>query len=299
MGVFTENGIVREMACGTNFAYILNDYNHFLLTEYKVLQNQGHRGFIKCMKMTYNGDIELFYMTERYKPLSSLLPSIDSDRFIAIIANLLHEIIEVKSNGFLTYQNIDIAFDKIFIDTSNLTVGLIYVPCIVRAFKDFIDFENELRTNLVKLINQCPSVSSAKTIRLSEDLSNGMLTLEDIANGIKGINPPSRKDHTQPSHSVTLVALNAPGSFELHVNKDEFVIGKNAASVDGVIAFNNAISRIHCKIHKKNEHYYIEDMGSANGTYLNKRLLNPQKTSEISHGDIIRLANSDFQVRII
>jgi len=37
---------------------------------------------------------------------------------------------------------------------------------------------------------------------------------------------------------------------------------------------------------------------SANGTYVNKIRLQPNKPCAINNGDIIRLANSDFQVVI-
>ena len=37
MNRLIENGHILEMACGTNFSYILSDNSIFLSTEYKVL----------------------------------------------------------------------------------------------------------------------------------------------------------------------------------------------------------------------------------------------------------------------
>ena len=46
-------------------------------------------------------------------------------------------------------------------------------------------------------------------------------------------------------------------------------IGSNPEMVDGVIEFNKTVSRVHCKITCVDNRYYICDMGSSNGTYLN------------------------------
>ena len=90
--------------------------------------------------------------------------------------------------------------------------------------------------------------------------------------------------------------MNAPTRVEIVVSKDSFVVGKNASAVDGVISFNKMISRVHCRIDKRGSQYTITDLQSANGTFVNKVKLRPNQPHPIKTGDIIRLANSDFQV---
>ena len=58
-----ENRAYTELKCGDNISYILNDNSIFLTTEYKVLQSQTGGCFLRSMKMTYNGKIQLYYMT--------------------------------------------------------------------------------------------------------------------------------------------------------------------------------------------------------------------------------------------
>ena len=76
MNILKEKGILAEMSCGSNFAYVLSDNTDFLSTEYKVLQSQTNSCFVNCMKMLYNGKIQLFYLSKALKPFSSLLPSL-------------------------------------------------------------------------------------------------------------------------------------------------------------------------------------------------------------------------------
>jgi pSer/pThr/pTyr-binding forkhead associated (FHA) protein len=95
---------------------------------------------------------------------------------------------------------------------------------------------------------------------------------------------------------MKLVAMNAPSYFELVIVQDDVVIGKKQELVDLVIPFNKMISRKHCRVTKMNGTYYISDEGSANGTYVNGVRLNPGQRMQINRGDVIRLADSDFQI---
>ncbi len=301
MNVLIENKYIVELECGSNFSYILNDSNDFSSTDYKVLQSQENSGFVKCMKMMYNGKMQLFYLTKDLKSLSSMLNSMDADGFLTIISNLISNIIDVKNNGFLSCQNIEISFERIYINPTTYKVSLVYLPLSKRMFDDSHAFENELRTNLVKLISENSSISNSKTVNFSNDLSNGSLTLEDLQDRLKG--SKSRKtagvSNMNTRGTLRLIAMNAPETLIIEINKDEFVIGKKQDQVDGVISFNKMISRIHCKINTAANHYTITDLHSANGTFVNYVRLQPNQPHQIKSGDIIRLADSDFQVNIL
>lgn len=304
MNVHVEKGYITEMECGSNFAYILNDNSAFFSTEYKVLQSQDDSCFVKCMKMLYNGKVQLYYLTKSLKSFALMIPTLDADSFLTIVANLFSDIIDVKHNGFLSCQNIDISFERIYIDPTTYKVSLVYLPISKKIYDDNSSFENEIRTGLVKLISGVSTLSSSKTMQLASDLSNGTLTLEDVYSRIKGgkrvevVNVVNQEKSTG-SGSLRIIAMNAPTRTELIVNKDEFVIGKKAELCDGVVGFNKMISRSHCKIIKRGSQFSIVDLQSANGTYVNKVRLQPNQPHLIKNGDVIRLANSDFQVSIM
>ena len=304
MNTLIENNYISEMECGSNFAYVLSDNSTFLSTEYKVLQSQANSCFVKCMKMMYNGNVQLYYLTKGLKSFASMIPSLDAESFLIIVANLLSDIIDVKHNGFLSCQNIDISFERIYVDPTTHKVSLVYLPLSKRIFDDASAFENELRTSLVKLISGISTLSTVKTMQLSADLSNGSLTIEDLQNRIKagkGAPPVVTPPHTDTSGDagkLRIIAMNAPTRVEIEVTKDEFIIGKKKELVDGVVSFNKMISRSHCKINRRGSQYMVTDLQSANGTYVNKVRLQPNQPCQIKNGDVIRMADSDFQVSI-
>ena len=223
MNILLEKNIISELKNGTNFGYIFRNKEQFSLTEYKVLKNV----FIKCMKMLYNGKIELFYILDGWKSLESIAANINENSFLTIMTNILASIIDVRNNGFLSCQNIDISFDKIYIDPNTLKVRLVYVPCKERIFEDYLIFENTLRTELIKFI-QCHAMEGIKTERFAMELSDGMLSLKDLYNHLKGVKSSVEtktvKLETKSfSTRLRFVAINAPFRCELVVDKSEFV----------------------------------------------------------------------------
>ena len=304
MNRLLENGHLQEMGCGSNFAYIVKDHASFLPTEYKVLQSQASNSFIKCMKMLFNGKVQLYYLTEGYKPLSSLLPRIDAENFMVIVSNILADVLDVKSNGFLSCANIDISFEKIFVDPNTYKVRLVYLPLKNRLYDDVSAFENDLRTSLVKIISGISTLSSSKTIQLSAYLQDGTLSMESLYSKVKGgsitdyCEDKKTSVKTKSAARMRIVALNAPMRVEIEITKDEFTLGKKQGVVDGVISFNKMISRSHCKVIRSGNQYAIVDLQSQNGTFVNKVRLQPNRPCSIKNGDIVRMANSDFQAII-
>lgn len=56
------------------------------------------------------------------------------------------------------------------------------------------------------------------------------------------------------------------------------------------------VSRRHCKIHQRGTTYLIEDIGSANGTYLNGQRLTPYLPHVLKNGDELQLGRVKLQV---
>ena len=95
-----------------------------------------------------------------------------------------------------------------------------------------------------------------------------------------------------------LSGINTPVCVQLLLNTPEFTLGKSD-SCDGILAFNDEISREHCKILQREGQYYIVDLNSTNGTYLNDEMLVPNQEYPIQPGDRLRLSASTFQVEQI
>lgn len=297
--------IYDEFVCNSNMSYVLRDNSVFSSTGYKVLQNQKNDCFVKCCKMILNGRIQLYYIAEEYIQLSKLILSIDADIFISITSDLISHIMSVKSNGFLSCKNIDLSLEHIYVDPLTNHVRLIYLPLNVDLYSDMFQFERSLRTEICKAIKMSSSLNSPQTNKLLKNLNDETVPIENLicsfGGGKEAGNIYLNKfgEQNLVKQSMRLVAVNTPLPFELKVNRDEFTIGRKESQVDGLISFNKMIGRVHCKVNYIKGSYYITDLQSANGTYVNKVRITPNEPCRVENGDIVRLANSEFRVEIM
>lgn len=303
MNVLVENKIISEMNCGSNLSFILNDNSMFQLTDYKVLHSQKDSCFIKCMKMLYNGKIQLYYFTSELKPLSMLIKSLNENTFLTILSNFLSSIISVKSNGFLCCKNIDASFNHIYVDPNTYKVSLIYLPLNEHLFESDAMFENEIKVSLIKLLSASSPLTSSKVSQIISELQNGTFNIEDIYSKINGMRLLHRTEINQstkfdlPMPKLKLISINSSIPINLFVNSKEYFIGKKSSN-NGVIAFNSMISRVHCKISAVEKNFFITDLQSSNGTFINYSKLSPNQMYPIKNNDIVRIANLEFRVVI-
>ena len=76
---------------------------------------------------------------------------------------------------------------------------------------------------------------------------------------------------------------------------DEIFIGRDT-EMNICLSEDPFVSRKHAKISFENDKYFIEDLGSTNGTYLNKTRV--ENKTQITDGNIITIGHTDLQLRI-
>ena len=57
---------------------------------------------------------------------------------------------------------------------------------------------------------------------------------------------------------------------------------------------SNVIGKIHAEITKRDGQYYIKDLNSRNGTFVNSERIDSNKEYEIKHNDRVSLANCEY-----
>ena len=77
----------------------------------------------------------------------------------------------------------------------------------------------------------------------------------------------------------------------ISINKNVFRLGSDINDVDHAFTSNIYVSGSHCLIFEKNGQYYIKDLNSSNGTYIDGRRIAPFTPELIMDGQEIKLAN--------
>ena len=94
---------------------------------------------------------------------------------------------------------------------------------------------------------------------------------------------------------ITLKSTNMEKPMEIVLDRFPCVVGKSKKSSDFYLD-SPVVSRVHMRISEDMAGYFVEDLNSTNGTFINGDPLPPHQPREIHEGDQITLANIDFIV---
>ena len=102
----------------------------------------------------------------------------------------------------------------------------------------------------------------------------------------------TRMDETE----IILTDVRNGGRKYSSLIKGGITIGKSPKNSDLAITGDSTISRVHCRVTTDGGRVYLEDMGSTNGTWVNRERV--QSLVELMSGDTIRIGNTEFSVEI-
>lgn len=91
--------------------------------------------------------------------------------------------------------------------------------------------------------------------------------------------------------------IQLPSTPEVHIGRLDAAHGifpDLDLTPDG--GLESGVSRRHCKIHQRGATYLVEDVGSANGTFLNDQRLTPYLPHVLKDGDELQLGSIKLQV---
>lgn len=94
--------------------------------------------------------------------------------------------------------------------------------------------------------------------------------------------------------SVILKAVESDTYQDIKVSTFPFFIGKLKTNVDYCLK-KDVVSRFHAKITMEGDGYFITDLNSTNGTYVNQKALNTYEKVKINPGDEIAFADIRYQ----
>jgi pSer/pThr/pTyr-binding forkhead associated (FHA) protein len=94
-----------------------------------------------------------------------------------------------------------------------------------------------------------------------------------------------------------LVSLDKDRSQDLPLNRDHLIIGKSRSQCDIVLS-GDTISRKHARIERRMDGYYVTDLFSTNGTFLDGHRLESGQAVAMKDGAQLTIASTHFRVSI-
>lgn len=95
--------------------------------------------------------------------------------------------------------------------------------------------------------------------------------------------------------TLMLTRLHSQEQEYIVLLQDQYIVGKLNTEADFIIQ-DPSVSRIHAEIERRGGQYYVRDMNSTNGTFVNGQRLRIQERVPIQPGDVIAFARAEYQV---
>ena len=83
----------------------------------------------------------------------------------------------------------------------------------------------------------------------------------------------------------------------ININKPEFILGRKAINCDYVLE-HKGIGRVHARVEANADQYFIVDLDSKNGTFINGTRLISNKVYPLNDGDQVKLADMEYSFQL-
>lgn len=131
-----------------------------------------------------------------------------------------------------------------------------------------------------------------------------MNTNKEEAMSPPSVNLSKREIVTQLSYDTEVLESTIPyllstqsgTADKIYINKDSFKLGRLQEMSDCVVPAK-AVGKVHAEIIKINSDYYIKDLESKNGTFINGNKLVPGEQVLLKDDDLVVLANVSFKFK--
>ena len=90
--------------------------------------------------------------------------------------------------------------------------------------------------------------------------------------------------------------LSEEGKLLVTLEQSSYTIGKKRGEADLVLN-DMSVSRLHARVVKEKDGFYLEDMNSTNGTFKNGLQLQPYEKRKLEEGDEITLGKTTILYR--
>lgn len=286
------------------------------------LQNGEFPALLPLNILKKRNTFQLIYSANGLVLLQDYLSeTVDKIRFSRLLNSILRSTRNVE-NAVFNPASLLLDPDYLFVDPESGEAKLVYIP--IAAY----DCETSLRNLLQKFLQYCHFDANADTSyiqRFIEILNDGaafsVFSIEQyVDNLIKEVAASQKPKQCPicgqisspefcfcPDCGAGLTAVNENGKapfagktclFQESTGKrmvinDLICIGKSSSN-DLCLANIGTVSRFHARIQRAGARWYITDLESTNGTFVNEQMLRSGTQTEIHNGDRIRLANESF-----
>lgn len=297
--------IIKENEKQLSFLFQEND-SYFELG-YLILKQAKIAGMLPYKRIQQSGKEKLCFKTEEVERLSDILPQLYEDEIIDVLYAVVFMTKRVEENGFMKKECIWCRYEQIYFDRE-LHMPLFAVLPITQEFRyadgtDWLNGFEECLYRIAEYLSEKKKQRMKQVIALYKtkqmDTEEVLEEINHLGNGMSGLLVDCEEETPlEMPNRLELIYAGKEGTFRFIVEDEDFTIGREMDS-NGVLQVSMKVSRRHCLITKLNRSYFVQDLDSTNGTYVNDTQIPSYELMELEHNDVLCVGDVEFRVQVI
>ena len=253
----------------------------------ELLEGEHIPGLLPCRWVYWNSMVQLVYFTHNLTPLSQIIDDLSLDEIRSIGQDIVDYIKAIDNQMELSPENVVWDTDSIYLNED----GQVYIICLpavipIESLQSKI-YVKRLYSMLNDIFSHCAGgdfVRRQIEAQQNKDAQNWDELKEAIG-----------REEPNDVETIKLKSINTPQPVEFVVGHSEFVIGSDKDLANGYLDLNG-ISGRHALIGWNDVNFFVQDLGSDIGTYLNDVKIEPQVEIPLGSGSILKLGDYTFNV---
>ena len=268
--------------------YFLNSQDLLDEIAYDFINKEEIPGILNCKKIKWNDRVQLVYFLDGLTRFSDKKPSLTLNQITGVCAQILDIIVNIENNMDISAENVSCDTDSIYLDEDN-DVYMVCLPAVLPS--DVLNSRIYVKRIYALIEEMLDGVSGGEAVvrqmEAAKKRSFGDWT---------GLKDALSSRAAEESDVITLRSINTSEQFVFEIGHEEFYIGADPEKCKGCILGAISVSPVHALIGWNDISFYIQDLGSREGTYLNDIKLTPQIQVPFGKGSIIKFAECTFNV---
>ena len=252
-----------------------------------IMQGKDY-GLLPCSWVRYNSRVKLAFFPDGLRTLAECLPAMDLSRTRGTAKQILTRVIELEKSGEVFLENVIWDPESIYLTDKN-EIQFICLPALMPPESlDTEIYRKRIYSLVEDMISSKEGGSDAvRQMNFQKERAFGNWRL--LRDSIDRVEP-------EEDQSITLRGINTPYPVTFRIHHELFKIGKDLGDADGLILGAESISDLHAQIGWNDICFFVEDLGSEGGTFVNDQQLEPNVEVPIGQGTVLRFAEYTFNV---
>ena len=238
------------------------------------------------------------------KPLLEVLSTLEEKEQLTCLYQLFYGIYRVEELGIMSRQSIWCKYEHIYWNEKESELRYVVLPVPKEpVYEDELSWEERFLECIHFLSKNLSFELQQKMLELSDAYLNysmsALACMECLVSWSKDdICREKALPLRQAKRELSFAYLGQDASYEYQLEQDEIILGKSQDNCDVAFPFSKAMSRMHCRILRQNQNFFVQDLDSVNHTLVNGVFVPPFELMELENHDLITMGDIEIRVDI-